>query len=238
MNKNIIEFSSDKNYIDLKKNFPKPIKLNIPKWFKNLEHNADTPTIKGCIPFLDSLITGYVLELPQDFYLKINFLDQNEYKLQIKPSLEQSRFNLNTQELMQSHPKSQIKGSSKIKKNLNFPIFKILNPWAIKTPPGYSCLFVPPLNNKDDRFEIISGIVNTDEYKDQINFPIIFNGDKYPVQDTILKQGTPYVQVIPFKRSSWEMSIKEKKNTDRDFNHTSKILHIYKNLFWKKISWK
>jgi len=237
MNDNLIEFSADKEYINLKKNLPKPIKLNIPDWYKKLEHNADKPTIKGCVPFLDSLITGYVLELPQDFYLKINYLDKNEYKLKIKPSLEITKFNLNTKQTMEAHSKNQIKGSSKIDKNLNFPIFKILNPWTIKTPPGYSCLFVPPLNNKDDRFEIISAIVNTDEYKNEINFPIVFNGDKYPIQDTILKQGTPYVQIIPFKRESWKMSVKEKKNK-RDFNHASKILHIYRNLFWKKISWK
>ena len=237
MNDNLIEFSADKEYINLKKNLPKPIKLNIPDWYKKLEHKADNPTIKGCVPFLDSLITGYVLELPQDFYLKMNYLDKNEYNLKVEPSLGITKFNLNTKQTMQIHSKNQIKGSSKIDKNLNFPIFKILNPWTIKTPPGYSCLFVSPLNNKDDRFEIISAIVNTDEYKNEINFPIVFNGDKYPIQDTILKQGTPYVQIIPFKRESWKMSIKEKKN-GRDFNHASKILHIYRNLFWKKISWK
>lgn len=67
------------------------------------------------------------------------------------------------------------------------------------------------MNNTDDRFSIIPGIVNTDTYNLPINFPILLNGDKYPVQDTLLKKGTPYVQVIPYKRESWNMEIKEEK---------------------------
>ena len=78
----------------------------------------------------------------------------------------------------------------------------LLNPWKIKTPKGYSCLFVPPLNNSDDRFSIIPGIVDTDTFPSEINFPIIINGDKYPVLETTIKKGTPYVQIIPFKRDS------------------------------------
>ena len=96
---------------------------------------------------------------------------------------------------------------------------------------------MPPLNNGDDRFEIIPAIVNTDKFSKEINFPIIINGDKYPIQDTILKQGTPYVQIIPFKRSGWKLKITE-KDKDSNFNWASKIINIYKEIFWDKISWK
>ena len=95
-----------------------------------------------------------------------------------------------------------------IEKNKNLAFHKILNPWIITTPPGYSTLFVPPLNNSDDRFSIIAGIVDTDTFKNEINFPIVINGDKYEILDTIIERGTPYVQCIPFKRDAWKMEIK------------------------------
>ena len=62
-----------------------------------------------------------------------------------------------------------------VEKNKNLPFHKILNPWIITTPPGYSTLFVPPLNNSDDRFSIIAGIVDTDTFKNEINFPIVIH---------------------------------------------------------------
>ena len=121
--------------------------------------------------------------------------------------------------------------------------YKILNPWKIKTPSGYSCLFVSPLHNSDDRFSIIPSIVDTDTFSIEINFPIVINGDKYPVLETIIKKGTPYVQIIPFKRDSWKMSI-EKMSENKDLNWTknqnhfmNKILHYYKKFVWKKVSW-
>lgn len=46
-----ITFSANKDYVDLKQNYPKPIKLNIPEWFKKLDHYPNNHTIKGCIPF-------------------------------------------------------------------------------------------------------------------------------------------------------------------------------------------
>ncbi len=245
MNDKIIEFSAPKKYLDFNKNFPKPIKLNIPEWYKKLKHTVKLKTIKGCIPFLETLTTGYSLELPQDFYLKTNHRDGGE-ELHFEPSLEVNLgVNLNSKDVSDAHNPLQLKDSPALKKNLNFPVLKIMNPWTIRTPKGYSCLFVPPLNNGDDRFEIIPAIVNTDDFSKEVNFPFILNGDKYPVQDTTLKQGTPYVQVIPFKRNSWKLKIIDRnknpnlnKDQNPNFNLASKILNIYKEIFWDKISWK
>ena len=88
-------------------------------------------------------------------------------------------------------------------------VYKLLNPWHIQTPPGYSCLFLPPLNRENKYFSIIPGIVDTDEYQSIINFPIILKQvNDEPIDVTIWK-GTPYVQVIPFKREKWKAEIKK-----------------------------
>jgi hypothetical protein len=43
------------------------------------------------------------------------------------------------------------------------PTMKFHNPWTIRTP-GWSCLFVPPLNRPNGVFEVLSGFVDTDTY--------------------------------------------------------------------------
>jgi hypothetical protein len=246
MLQNIIEFKANHQYVDLKEDLPKPIKLNIPEWYKKLQHSATKLTIKGCVPVMDSLTTGYVLSLPQDIMLKNNVLEDNKIISRMIPSVQDTLktidLNINVEDVDQTHHRGQVEGSPINKKNLQFPIQKLLNPWTIKTPPGYSCLFVPPLNNEDDRFSIIPAIVNTDTFSLPINFPFIMNGDKYPVLDTTLKRGTPYVQIIPFKRDNWKMKITGTKRTESNkhevtfLKHSLDIIHRYRTKWWNKSS--
>jgi hypothetical protein len=178
-----IEFSAHEDYFALNEDYPILAKLNIPDWYKNLEHTISKKTIKGCMPFLDTLTAGYILKMPQDFYLRHNVDNKNEKGENFKDSfqtfglceqqqvLHAKYINLNSG--VDIHPTEQLKGSPFIDKNKNLPFYKIINPWKIKTPQGYSCLFVPPLNNSDDRFSIIPGIVDTDTFPNEINFPIV-----------------------------------------------------------------
>ena len=246
-----IEFSAHEDYFALKEDYPIQIKLNIPEWYKKLEHTIENRTIKGCMPFLDTLTSGYLLKIPQDFNIKHNVDNKNEKGEEFKDSfqtfglhsmshlLNAKSINLNSG--FDTHSLKQIEGSPFIEKNKNLPIYKIINPWKIKTPKGYSCLFVPPLNNTDDRFSIIPGIVDTDTFSNEINFPIVINGDKYSVLETLIKKGTPYVQVIPFKRDSWKITIKPRKPKEIQNSklfYGLRILNIYKEKYWNKKSWK
>jgi len=126
-----------------------------------------------------------------------------------------------------------------VRENEYLQPFKYLNPWTIKTPKNYSCLFTNPFNRDDDGIRLIDGIVDTDTYHQPVNFPFIINGDKYPEFNDVIKKGTPYVQIIPFKREAWKMKIHSKnpskKLTNIIFNST--LLHKYRNLFWHKKTW-
>ena len=246
-----IEFSAHEDYFALKEDYPIPTKLNIPEWYKKLDHTILNKTVKGCMPFLDSLTSGYLLKMPQDFYIRHNVINKNEKGEQFKDSfqtfglhdqfnlIQTKKINLNSE--VDAHSTQQLEGSPLINKNKNLPFYKIVNPWKIKTPKGYSCLFVPPLNNSDDRFSIIPGIVDTDTFSNEINFPIVLNVDKYPVLETTIKKSTPYVQIIPFKRDSWKMKIKPRTQKEiqnsRLFYHL-KVINIYKEKLWNKKSWK
>ena len=159
----------------------------------------------------------------------------------IDPGYLSSRLiNLTVDPSKEVHPVNQVEGSPLLEKNKNLPVYKILNPWIIKTPPGYSTLFLPPMNNGDDRFSIIPGIVDTDTFQFEVNFPFIINGDKYQSLQTVIKKGTPYCQVIPFKRDSWQMKIKKLKIKDMAGSknlYWTRMLNIYKNKFWSKKTW-
>jgi hypothetical protein len=244
----IIEFSAHPSYYSLKEDFPIPAKLNIPKWYKDLEHDINYKTVKGCMPFLDSLTAGYLLKLPQDFWVRHNVINSETQKKDSFQTwglydkydkLHNEEINLNSG--IDTHSTQQLNGSPYIEKNKNFPFHKILNPWKIKTPKGYSCLFIPPMNNSDDRFSIIPGIVDTDSYNLEINFPIVINGDKYPVLNTVIKKGTVYVQIIPFKRESWKMLTKMidvENHKKSQLFYRLKLLNVYKDKYWSKKIWK
>jgi len=245
-----IEFSAHEDYFALKEDYPIPAKLNVPEWFKKLNHSVTNGTVKGCMPFLDSLTAGYILKMPQDFHVRHNVDAIDDKQNLIKDSFQtfalydhQSYLlskGLNLNSGIDVHSIRQVTGSPFIEKNKNFPFYKIYNPWKIKTPKGYSCLFLSPLNNADDRYSIISGIVDTDTFPNEINFPIIINGDKYPVLETTIKKGTPYVQIIPFKRESWKMNFKSrqpKEISDTRLFYALKVINKYKDKYWKKKSW-
>jgi hypothetical protein len=244
----IIKFKAPKEYIDsLDKNlYPKPIKLNIPDWYKHLKHTGKDQTIKGCMPFLDTLTTGYILSIPQEahFHWEYNKQDNREsegYRFSFKDTFV-GDVNLNNGESIgnELHSPRQIEGSDLNHKS-KFPVYKFLNPWTIETPPGYSCLLVSPLNNSDKRFSIISGIVDTDTYNSPINFPFIINKKIIEDNEILIKQGTPYVQVIPFKRKNWKMKIEEiskEKLFSFNLNFKSILYQNYKNKVWKKKNYK
>jgi len=244
-----IEFIAPQDYVDLKDNYPIPCKLQIPQWYKDLEHTPLDLTIKGCMPFLDTLTTGYILKMPIDMYIEHNVPDP-------KGTLATGKtvglrgllgdlgdgLNVTQQNNQDFHPLKQVGDKCPFgQKNSNLVIHKIRNPWVIKTPPGYSCLFLPPMNNADDRFSIIPGIVDTDTFTSEINFPFVVNGDKYPELETKINKGTPYVQIIPFKKESWQMKLVEKTTEELGavkLWHRLDLWQRYKNKFWNKQKWK
>jgi len=243
-----IEFSTHEDYFSLREDYPIPAKLNIPEWYKKLNHTVTYKTVKGCMPFLDSLVSGYILKIPQDLYIKHNVPNkdnqENKDSLFISSMKDQSQYliakSLNLNSFSDVHPTKQLENSPLLEKNKNLPFYKIVNPWKIKTPKGYSCLFVPPLNNSDDRFSIIPGIVDTDTFTNEVNFPIVINGDKYPVLETLIKKETNNIKLIPKKRNTWKIkfkSITQKEAQNQKIFLNLKLINVYKDKFWKKKSW-
>lgn len=202
---------------------PYPATKNVPEWFRDATQwdgkLGTVPTIKKCPPFLDALTTGYIIPFCGD--CKVTYTKDRHVQ---KSSNAFSLF-------LSSHVKSQYEKSPWHDK----PVLKFSSPWVIETPPGWSCLFLHPLNDTQSKFRTLSGIVDTDTYRVPVNFPFIL--DLEPGEQIEFTKETAMVQVIPFRRQSWKMELGDANPLEWD-THT-KILgdpgsDAYKKNFHQK----
>ena len=176
---------------------PYPATKFVPEWYKDLQ-KVDTesglPTVKRCLPFLDAMISGYIIPLPGEITIKIE-------------DSENLTINGEGKQLLGIHSFKQVAGSN-WEKDITV-IFR--NVWNIITEPGWSCLFVSPLNREQKYpIEIISGIVDTDNFQQIVNFPaVIKTSSTAPGTEFTLPKEYPLVQVIPFKRENFTMDIRK-----------------------------
>lgn len=174
---------------------PVPAKSVMPDWFKRLpavdkNHVSATNnglTIKRCMPFLDALTTGWIIPMPATVRLEIRDGGRT-----VDAGWEIDKV------MVSNHGAHQVAGNPHEPR----PPCKMHNYWTIITPPGWSCLFVQPLNRPNAVIEVVSGIVDTDTYHSLINFPFFAVA---PDGVYTLERGTPLVQVIPFRRSSTQI---------------------------------
>lgn len=227
LNKKIIFCATNEGMLDIWPH-PKPASRVIPEEYKKLQRHTDNdlhkPTVKTCMPFLDSLQMGYIIPFDQDYVV-----DPIENDFSITPAnREHNDFGF--------HNETQLPKEWKETTGKNAGKFH--NKWLIKTPPGYSCLFIKPMNRLEPRFEIIAGVVDTDTYVNTINFPFILHKrDK----QFLIKKGEPMVQVIPFKRQSWKMwaGFYYEKAHNKVLNLLgSEWVDRYKKMFWNKKNYK
>jgi hypothetical protein len=225
-----IIFNSIDEFAGVTGHGPTPSVKAIPSWFKKLpkyiggeaifdgEGNANL-TIKACPPFLDSMMSGYMLYTESDI-----MVTQKEEG----PWLEWR----GARGMISTHGKSQI-DKKQVPEGYSDQPLKFTNLWQIVTPRGYSTMFTHPENRSDLPFITLSGVVETDEYKSGINFPFMIRENF----EGIIPAGTPIVQLHPFKRESWAMELgksdpKKIRISDMVLNH--KITGGYKSLWWKR----
>tara|TARA_R100001163_G_scaffold6078_1_gene7001 strand:+ start:1251 stop:1937 length:687 start_codon:yes stop_codon:yes gene_type:complete len=226
-NKKITFCAIDRDMVDVWPH-PQPSSRVIPEEYKNLKrhskNNLHEPTVKTCIPFLDSMSMGYMLFFDQDYVV-----DPVENDFSVTPAnREQDDFGF--------HKRAQL--PKEWHKTTGEHAGKFINKWLIKTPPGYSCLFIHPMNRIEERWKIIEGVVDTDNYVNIINFPFIL---KKRNEQFLIKKGEPLVQVIPFKREPWKMwsGFYIEKLHSKTLNFlNSEWVDRYKKMFWNKKSFK
>lgn len=217
---------------------PKP--TQIPDWFKKIPIYFDpnsptfTPgsdldirngeintTAKTCIPFMETLSSGYTVNLWCDIQIKI---DKNRGGKSIHwATTEQDLAPVFTR------PDSGVPTYE----GFDSTNFVWASNWGVKTPKGYSCLFTHPLNRTDLPFQTVSGIIDTDQWGiwGAQPFALLSNWEG------IIPAGTPIIQIIPFKRDDWKSTIDESLTewaTKENFKSRSKFRGYYKKHYWSK----
>jgi hypothetical protein len=212
-----ITFTKVADVADL--NEPKPSSHFIPNWYKEIASyvgdekkptglGVTTGTIKRCMPVFDSITAGYIITTFTDVWVSKKY-DENGTQFhgyEWPGGVTPVEFHGTVQ--APNHPSYN-----------GFPYPKWINPWAIKTPKGYSTFFIPPAH-RESVFTIFPGFVDTDEYVSPVNFPFVINDKNF---EGLIPAGTPIAQVIPIKRDSWKMSIGNDKNIEEHVKATKKL---------------
>jgi hypothetical protein len=214
---------------DLSYRKPIPASSLVPDWYKEtssyiggtkkpMGQGETSATVKRCMPVFDAMTSGYIIPTPTDVYVSKRDDGMLWYEW---PSLNPLGFHPIEQAPL--HPAKN-----------GFPYPKWINPWAIKTPKGYSCLFVTPFH-RDSIFTVLPGIVDTDQYFAPVNFPFVLNDTNF---EGIIPAGTPMAQVIPFKREGWKHSFGDVSFLKEVVKINTSLRNVffdsYKKKWWNK----
>jgi hypothetical protein len=235
-----IHFTSNKDFLKENSNScPKSTAKSIPKWYKdadifainpqtntpwiNPNDGGKVPTWKACPAILDVMSTGYVLRTPCDIEF---YYDNNRISARV---LEEENKNF----IDMRHPLPQFITPMGYDENH----FSWNVDWGISVSEGYSVLYTHPMNRFDLPFISTSGIVDNDKVHLSGSLPFfLFKG-----WTGILPAGTPYSQLVPFKRENWdsEILIENTKNIPMK-NYLNSLKYrvknggVYKNNIWER----
>lgn len=221
---------------------PEPASKVTPKWYQEAEIYLKYPDgkpmeypngggrvlgFKSCPAILDFFTAGYMLKTPCD--VNIEYKNQ-KYTVKI----EDPQF----KDFCDVRPGSQ---------EFPYPVghsdtmFHFWPSWAPELPKGYSAIYLSPVNHFDLPFTMVAGIIDNDQFNSPGLMPFFlkegFSG--------VIPAGTPFAQIIPFRREDWEM--------DLEFHNINEIVEkakwtqdtfrkpdggVYKKLFWQRRKYK
>jgi hypothetical protein len=209
---------------------PKPAIHYVPEWYKKipkfdnnefkvLNGGRFNTTMKKCLPFMDTFMTGYIQETWTDIYVEIDKNNNITYNYSSGPPIIKLRDNKNYYPQINKFNENELAWQQV---------------WIPQLPNGYSMLYTHPLNRYDLPFLSLTGIIDNDKYymESLANHPFFIERDF----NGLIPAGTPMFQMIPIKRDRWRSYF---KNYDQDLQ--IKFLEVrkffmdgYKKLYWQK----
>ena len=218
--------------------WPESMSNHTPRWFKKISANVPTlgnygfkilnraRTVKTCPSFVDVFQEGYVIKAPQDYLFKVQadgtwmwkspVVFKNEFAEDIQAEIHEDE-----QYLDHLPPGHNIK-----------KIFKIVLPWNIHVPKGYSIRQIPMPFDFNEDWHVSYGVMKADRIL-QINLQLNFTSDK---EEILIKQGTPLCVYIPFKREKFNIKVvkrdHKKKFVTKESQFHIRIMAKFKNSYY------
>lgn len=186
------------------------------------------PTWKACPAIMDAFATGYVFRTPCD----ITFFKDNNDIIDVKVSDPKHQ-----DFCTKRYPMSQFKHPVGFYEHH----FAWSPDWGLELPEGYSALFMTPMNRFDLPFLNTTGVVDSDKVHLLGSFPFFI-----PIGwEGTIPAGTPYLQVLPFKRENWDHTIDmlDQSNIYGRIIDNAKFYRqpdggVYKNKIWSRREYK
>jgi hypothetical protein len=234
LKKQTIKFWAESSNVSNLCPVPVPSKEVVPKWYKDLSRYSEgnklnidksggaNMSVKACMPFLDSLTSGYMIKLHCD--ILVEWQDEDTFTMKW------------TSEMPPLTPRGKSIAESVPTANGYTPF---LQAWEIKycfkAPKGYSLFVTHPLNRLDLPFISTSGVVDADKGIGSGGVPFAlkkgFSG--------IIEAGTPILQLVPFKREDWKKELIDSSETQGwSARPRNKITGWYKNELWQRKSYE
>jgi hypothetical protein len=234
-----ITFMANKIWLsEESKSSPKPIIKTIPDWYRKADRFAKSnpkgdfdigpdggkiATFKACPAIFDIMSTGYSFNTPCDieFFQGTSGLEVRvsnaKYKSFVHSRLEMHQF---------QSPRGYYKNH-----------FAWTSDWQVKLPLGYSALYSQPFNRYELPFLTTSGIIDNDKVHMPGSMPF-FVSEGF---EGVIPAGTPFVQIVPFRRENWTSDIVEQNDAKELFVQaiTNENIYrkpnggIYKNEVWE-----
>jgi hypothetical protein len=201
-------------------------KSHIPTWYKNMPADETNfkklppnNSVKSCVPFIDSLTSGYMLELQSA--IAVELVNGN-------PSITWADGSL-------TYVKARDKNAAPL---LPTPTgyFDGHFVWETATsfllPNGYTILMTHPFNRFDLPFLTVTGVIDADSVMGPGNMPFFIKEGF----EGLIPAGTPIAQILPFKRENWK-SKEEKGLFTLGSYERKRAVNTVRN-YYRKNSWK
>jgi hypothetical protein len=215
---------------------PRPVLASkaLPEWYKKTPSVINNggiafgqigTTVKKCMPIFDLLTAGYLITAPCDIYLDATNPEKLHWSIpQGLISHQGDMFAVHAKEQYDKMPAN----SALHHKDL----LRIFPFWAVGTPKGYSTIFLQPPYLDKSPLTALQAIVDTDSFITDGHLSFWVEKDF----KGIIKQGTPLVQVIPFKREHWGSLVESVKKSKKVFESQrlrlrSMFSNAYKTIF-------
>lgn len=210
-----------------------PQKVTPPEWFKkiplyvngkhlHLKYGEPNYSAKGCMPFLDTLTSGYTFNLNCDILVEKDKLNDG-YNITWNNNVV---FAPVVSRVTDKGTLPQMSGFTGLD-------FSWVSYWGIKTPKGYSSLLTHPFNRTDLPFFTTTGIMDTDKWG-------IWGRQPFALQEGfegVIEAGTPIIHLFPFKRENWTSKISTDLTEWANYEEGRRANHFrgyYKNKYWSK----
>jgi len=182
--------------------FPIVSSASIKRNFMLTEQLGDRPetlSSKNCPGIRKIISTGWIVPAPADFVIQTN---GDGVSMEWAEPYRFSKVSPGRDSYVSSHTRSQVEPLLDDPDTTLKTVVKLETPWRIEASDDVVLLFMPVTYNNEHRFQAAHGILDT-KYGHVLNIQLFW---KDMNAKTLVKAGTPLVQIIPVPRKSLSLA--------------------------------